>query len=57
MRGILIAWILIMLIACVGWILNIVSIFNSSFDSLTGILVLRVIGVFLAPIGAILGFF
>lgn len=49
--------ILIVLIACVGWVLNIVSIFNSSFDSLTGILVLRVIGVFLAPIGAVLGFF
>ncbi len=38
-----------------GWILNIITIANSSFDSITGMLILRVAGIFLAPLGAILG--
>lgn len=38
-----------------GWILNIITIANSSFDSITGVLVLRVVGIFMAPIGAIMG--
>jgi hypothetical protein len=39
-----------------GWVLNIIDIFNSSFSEITGILVLRVIGVFIAPLGAVLGY-
>lgn len=38
-----------------GWILNVIQIANSNFDSITGMLVLRVAGIFLAPLGAILG--
>ncbi len=38
-----------------GWVLNIISIANSNFDTITGMLVLRVAGIFLAPLGAILG--
>lgn len=38
-----------------GWVLNIISIANTNFDTITGMLVLRVAGIFLAPLGAILG--
>jgi len=41
--------------ACAGWIMNIVAIFNGSFEPVTGEMVVRIIGVFLAPIGAIMG--
>lgn len=41
----------------IGWVMNIVTIAGSSFNDITGILVLRVIGVFVAPLGAVLGYF
>ena len=37
-----------------GWILNIIKIIH--FDESTGMLVVRVIGAFLAPLGAVLGY-
>jgi hypothetical protein len=39
-----------------GWIANVITIAGSNFNDLTGLLVLRVIGIFVAPMGAILGF-
>lgn len=50
------AIIAIWLAAIWGWVLNILTIFESSFTPLTGQLVLRVIGVFVAPLGSILGY-
>lgn len=40
-----------------GWIWNIVKIIHSDFATITGMLVCRIIGVFVAPLGAVLGFF
>lgn len=40
-----------------GWIANIYKLCNASFDPLTGLVVGRVVGVFVPPIGAVLGFF
>lgn len=47
----------IVLVACYGWINNIVIIFHSDFSHITGQLVIRIIGVFIAPIGCVMGFF
>lgn len=44
-------------VALVGWILNIVAIAQSSFDVISSMLVLRIAGIFVAPLGAVLGFF
>jgi hypothetical protein len=38
-----------------GWVMNIITIANSSFTPLEGFLVLRVVGIFVAPLGAVLG--
>ena len=46
----------IWLAGIVGWVMNIVTIAQSSFDPITGMLVLRCIGVVLAPLGAVLGY-
>ena len=43
--------------AVFGWGWNIVKIIHSDFGNITGLLVCRVIGVFVAPVGALLGFF
>ena len=48
--------VIIWLVGAIGWIANIYKLANSSFDVLTGMLVLRIVGIFLAPLGAILGY-
>jgi hypothetical protein len=39
-----------------GWIANIVAIAYSNFSEITGVLVLRIAGIFIAPLGAVLGY-
>lgn len=43
------------LAAVVGWIANIVKIFWAAGDPITGWFIARCVGVFLAPVGAVLG--
>ena len=57
MHPITIAIFLVWVAAVVGWIMNIVAIAGSSFDVLSGMLVLRIVGIFVAPLGAVLGYF
>lgn len=40
-----------------GWALNIYKLVTEDFLPLTGMVVGRVIGIFIAPLGAILGWF
>ena len=46
---------LLTLAAIIGWVSNIAALFN--LDTFSGEMVLRAVGIFLAPLGAILGFF
>jgi hypothetical protein len=41
----------------IGWILNIVKLVQSEFVITSGMSIARAIGVFVAPLGSILGFF
>lgn len=43
--------------AVFGWAWNIVKICDSDFSHITGMLIVRIIGIFIAPIGAVLGYF
>jgi nucleoside permease NupC len=49
------------LVAFVGWIMNIVALISTLMIPgalvITGMMVARTIGIFFAPLGAILGFF
>ena len=40
-----------------GWVLNIIELINMDFVAHIGLGIARVIGIFMAPLGAILGFF
>ncbi len=40
-----------------GWILNVWDIFKAVSNPITGLFILRCVGVFVAPLGAILGYF
>lgn len=39
-----------------GWVMNIVTIAHSNFSDITGMLFLRVVGIFVAPLGVVLGY-
>lgn len=54
----LFTWLLLItvfILGFAGWAMNIMTIAGSSFNDLTGLLVLRVVGIFIAPMGAVLG--
>lgn len=40
--------------AIVGWVMNIITIAHDT--GATGILILRIVGIFVAPLGAVLGY-
>lgn len=42
---------------CVGWVMNIVTVVHTCCAPVTGMLVVRVIGIFVPPLGAVIGFF
>lgn len=52
-----VAWLLVILAAVTGWISNIVKIFGLWNDPVTAELVIRLIGVPVAIIGAFAGYF
>lgn len=53
----IIAAVVVMIASVGGWVANIVKIIGADFDPLTGMLVARIVGIFLAPLGAVLGYF
>ena len=49
---------LLLAVGLVGWILNIISIADAGTPSeWTGFIIVRAIGIVVAPLGAVLGFF
>lgn len=51
------AFLLVILAGVAGWIMNIFAIAGSFTEPLTGLFVLRIVGIFVAPLGAVLGYF
>jgi len=49
--------IVVMGLMVAGWVKNLFALIGSNFDPITGEVMLRVIGVFIAPIGAVMGWF
>jgi hypothetical protein len=47
---------LIMGLSLYGWLMNLITLWTMPLDPLTGQLIVRIIGIFVAPLGAILGF-
>lgn len=41
----------------IGWVLNCIAIGNTYQAEITGLFVLRVVGIFVYPLGAVLGIF
>lgn len=57
MKTVGIIWIIVVLAIIVGWIKNIFDIVDLGFDSgVTIEIALRIAGIFIAPLGAIMGY-
>jgi hypothetical protein len=56
MKTVYVIWGVIVLALLGGWIANVVKLINMGFDQVTGMMVARSIGVFVAPLGGVLGF-
>lgn len=46
-----------MVAAVIGWVLNVTTIIQTVDLPMTGMFILRCVGIFVAPLGAILGYF
>ena len=46
---------LLVLLAIVGWVLNVVALIVVWGDPLTALAVLRIVGIFVVPLGCVLG--
>jgi hypothetical protein len=53
---IFLVWLLVVVFGGYGWVMNIVEIVNADFNHIDGVLVVRIVGIFLAPLGAVLGY-
>lgn len=47
----------IWILACIGWAMNLVKAVGALGDPITGLFVFRWVGIIVAPLGAILGYF
>ena len=50
-------WLLVVPAGVFGWVWNIVKIIHTCCAVIDGMLIVRVIGIFVAPLGAIIGYF
>lgn len=49
-------YLLILVGGFIGWVLNIVNLFKTENFEFTGVVILQIVGIFVAPLGAILGY-
>jgi hypothetical protein len=49
--------VLVLLFGAVGWVWNIVKLIGMGLDPITGLLIVRAIGIFVPPVGAVVGYF
>ena len=52
---VVVVWILIVFVSAWGWVWNIIKLVDMD-SGVTGLFVLRIIGIFLAPLGVVVGF-
>jgi len=57
MKTMVVVGMTVCVLGVIGWISNIFTLINHINDPITPMAVLRVVGIFAAPLGAILGFY
>jgi hypothetical protein len=54
--GLYLGFISIVILGCTGWVMNIVQLIRWHGD-VTALFIIKIVGAFIAPIGAVLGWF
>ena len=49
------AVILLWVAVSIGWVMNIIQLIQTADNGITGMYLLKIVGIFLAPLGALLG--
>lgn len=52
----LLVYLLVVAVCCIGWIMNIINLFNTKNFELSGVIILQIVGIFLAPLGVVMGY-
>ncbi len=52
----MVVWISLLILAIGGWVANIVKLIGMDFGAITGLLIVRAVGIFIAPLGAVMGY-
>lgn len=55
--GLILTYLVILIALVVGWVMNIVSIVGTLADPITGMLIARLVGTIVFPLGGVLGYF
>lgn len=50
-------WIAGAIALAIGWVLNVIAIFHMLEGPITALFIARIVGVFAAPLGGVLGYF
>ena len=50
------AWLVVVALLLVGWVMNIVALAGSNIDTVDAMLILRAVGVPLFPLGGVMGY-
>ena len=50
-------WIPLIIAGGIGWVWNIIKVVGMSLDPITGLLIVRAIGIFVFPVGMVVGYF
>ena len=53
----LIVWLILVVTVAVGWILNIISLTGMEQPLQSAIGILRIVGIFIPPLGTVMGYF
>lgn len=62
MLGFIKGYFIIWIIAIIGWVINVIQAISGvialpHFSDISGVLILRLIGIFAAPLGSVMGLF
>lgn len=50
-------WVVVVLALIGGWVMNIMTIVQHANDPITGMFIFRCVGIFVMPLGGVLGYF
>lgn len=55
--GLAITWLIAAGVLAIGWVMNIITMVHHASDPITTITVVRAIGIFVPPLGGVMGWF